>query len=536
MSRRRFFGEPVDRAFFSKGQKSPQMRVVVWNKNRTTITDVVLDRAESPEYDITQYVVDIEYTENIVFENSEDSVATNCVLTLDYNRNGLPIEITERTMLDDTPIRIFLGDSRLEKKDWVPIFTGVIRGNPEVAEFVRGPTQRTMRIAAVDRAEAFLNTTVTAFSYAKGDDIGKAVVETAIQFMNLERREINVGFQDYPIGHAQSQLVDIEVMKGIAEMLFTTGKKPKFDSDGFLVAADTDLDKPPARVHENQDLVVSITRQAVGTAVKNSVRLLGVDDLLTEVVERDKRLAHGNITSGFFEKAVRDDISFSENKDKSEGARRAKETHLKEKISSLGELFGESISWQPRFEDDGYTVFGGQLVFTTGHEPEIRTAAIAGYLIETIIGWAFMEAGNPIAGSPILLGADIGLVAILLALTETGRVDWEIHGKPFQNVYQQIVATEQLSGLLTSQIREQEFRNDWFYDIPIMQVRGRELLKRELIRGWDYRIVLIDDPLLEVDDVIQIEDRKYYVTSIRRRFSRQSAGDGTIELTAWRFA
>lgn len=534
MSRRRFFGEATDRAYFSPGLKEPRYKVVVWNPFRTTVSAVVLEEAQSPEYDITKHVLEIDYSENIIFENSDDSVATNCKLTVEYAPNARPIEITERTMLDNTPIRIFQGDARVDEEDWVPIFTGILRGNPQVVEFTRDPgEQKVMELLAVERSEAFLSTQVTAKSYLKGDDIGKSVVETAVQFMNLDRREVLIGLQNYVIGAATAQLVDIEILKGLAQMLFVVGKKPKFTSDGFLCAADTDLARAPARIHETMDLIISVTRQAISSQINNSVRLLGLDDELTEVVERFKRLAHGSITSGFFEDEVRERVSFSEADDKGTGARRAKNTKVKADISSVGDFFGEGLHWEPKIEDDGYTCFGGNIVFDTGANLEIRSALIGLYVALQVAAWA---ASSYILGSIAGAASTVVLLALLLALTETGRVAFEILGNPFQNVYQQICVVEQLANLLTSDVRELELKNDWFYDIPTMQVRCLELLKRELIKGWVYNITMIDDPLLEVDDILQIESRKYYITSIQKRLARSTPPDARMQVTAWRFA
>jgi hypothetical protein len=560
MSKRKYLGTDLDKIFRSTSARSPDFRVFIWNPTRTSINDIVLGQEESPRYDITPWVISVSYTENIIYENAEDSVATNLSLEMIYSPDATPIQITEKTVRDNTPIRVYQGDRRIPIDEWICVFTGVIRGNPAITEYSRDESKTgTMSIVAVERAEAFLNTKVTSESYLKDTDIGKAVVETAIKYMGLYRDEINIGNQDYTIGHPQSQLVDIEIMNGLAQMLFCSGKKPKFDSEGYLCAADTDLDKAPIRVHDTMDLIITITREAVMTAINNSVRLLGLDDDLTEVVEREKRLAHGTITSGFFESVVRQKVSFSETEGTEQGGRRAKNIRFDSKRESLGQLFGEEVSWQPIMEDDGVTCFGGNIVFDTGYDATIREVLLGVWLaakldqliaglIAAAIGlesaaasYPYGTAGGLSAAGTALMAAQIGeytasiaMMGIILSLIEMGRVEWTVYGEPFQWVYQQLCATAQVSGLLTHEIRELQLKNDWLYDIDTLQLRAKDLLKRELIKGWSYEIIMMDDPFLEVDDVIQIGTRKYYITKISKRISRKP--DGTMTMTAWRFA
>lgn len=546
MSKRRFLGTDLDRIHLQPTNRMPAWKVEIWNPSRTDIHEVVLGESESPRYDVTDYVISIDFNENIVFENNDDAIASSVQLAVVFDPDATPIQMTEKVWRDGTPVRISQGDLRIDRDDWVPIFTGVVRGVPTTEEFSRDADRvRRLQIVCVDRAEKYLNKTVTARAYEKGDDVGKAAVETAIEWMNLDRREILIGDQDYLIGHPQSQLVDIEVLKGIAQMLFVVGKKPRFDADGFLVAADTDLDKPPVRKYETQDFIISMRREQVLTSVNNSVRLLGLDNELTTVVERVKRLAHGSITAGYFEDKVDDTIYFSEQDGKEKGGRRAKDTFLgRAKVSRVGDLIGEDLKWTPKIEEDGFTVFEGQLSFDTGFGPEIRGILAGAWLAQVIAAQILRTEADSVgefgggalgaAAQVLEVTASLTLLAQLLLMTEIGRVKWEIHGKPFANVYQQLAATARLSGVLTEDIKEISPRNDWLYDIDVMRDIARELLRRELIKGWSYTIEMIDDPIVETDDIIQIGELKFYVTSIRKRLLRPAAG--TMELTAWRTA
>lgn len=531
MSKKEYLNTTLDQIYKSHDIREPTYKVLIWNPNRTNIQDVVLGKATSPQYDISDHVKRIDYKENIVFESGDDAIATHCTLALTYDPNNTPIPIDQTTLLDSTPIRIYQGDYRTSQM--VLLFTGVIRGNPSVMVYsAEQAAIRDINIAAVGRAESCLNRVVTARSYAQGDDIGKAAVETAIKFAYLDRREINIGYQGYTLQHSQNQLVDIEVLKGINQMLFCVGKKPRFDNTGHLIAADTDLDKAPTRTYNSYDLFKLIQRQERQESIYNSTRLLGLDNNLTEIVEREKRLAHGQITSGFFDSEVSLEVWFSESEGKRSGGRKAKDTRLKEEIHSF-EIVGGNMSWTPYLESDGYTCFGGKLEFDTGFAPEIKTLLLSVYSGAMTTKIVAIETKNDDLKADMEYVIKGAMIAIISSMWVLGRVEWEIYGKPIQNVYQQLCATAQLNGVLSGDIRELERRNDWIYNISTLKTRAKALLKRELIKGWTYQIVMLDDPIIEVDDIINIKGEKYYITSIEKSLQRVN-NSNIITLTAWR--
>ena len=533
MSRKKYLGGQLDQIAQTQTGRWTQYKVEIWNPNRTTVNDVVLDKARSPAYDITSHVRGVSYNENILWENNDDAVATHISMEIARDQNASPIPIDETTFLDSTPIRVWQGDKNVPQSEWIALFTGVLRGNPSTVEFRRdGRRADTFNVTAVDRAERYLNTVITARSYEKGTDVGRAAVETAIERMYLDRREVQIGHQDYAIGHESSQLVDIEVLKGIHQILFTTGKKPKFNGEGFLTAADTDLDKVPARRLGDKDLIIEIRRDPAGQSLYNAVRLLGLDDELTEILETSRRLAHGTITSGFFDAEVELEVFFSEDRGAETIGRRAKNTYGRFDVTSIGAVFGQNASWVPNLETDGYTTFSGFVKFDTGAQLEFRVVLLAVWMIAKLEHSNWLQAENMREAAFYERLATGTMMLMMLTLLELGLVEWEVHGEPFENVYQQLSATATVHGILTEDIKELELRNDWLYDMDWMKTRAKELLRRELIKGWTYSISMIDDPILEVDDVIEIDGRRYYITSIRKKLGRP--GNAGMQITAWR--
>ena len=123
MSRRDLHGTPLDTVAKDVTGRSPAYKIYIWNPNRSTVQDVVLGRESSPRYDITNWVQNASFTENIVFENNDDAVCTNLTMNVLRDIDSGPIEISERTLRDGTPIRLYAGDTRVPEKHWAVLFT-----------------------------------------------------------------------------------------------------------------------------------------------------------------------------------------------------------------------------------------------------------------------------------------------------------------------------------------------------------------------------------------------------------------------------
>jgi hypothetical protein len=566
--RERYFGGPMDAVLQSPCHRRPAFRVALWNPNRCTVTDVVLGRAASPEYDVTRWVVSVQMTENQIWENSDNALSTNCTMTLLLDPNARPIPIDGSTVLDNAPVRIWIGDESVAPEDWVLVFTGVVRGRPSFTSKTRKEdSSQQMTVMLVGREEAYLQTVLTARNYAKGTDVGRCAVETAIEFMGLDRREIKIGSQQYATGFDQNQLVDVEAMKGIFLLLQTVGKKPRFDADGFLVAVDTDLNKAPVRVYADPEstggsLALRSSRRSVehrasqsGTQLCNAVKLLGLSNQAENVDGTFNRLAHGEITAGWFTQGVSEDVNFSENAGIDSGGRRARDTVLWKHLDAFGAFFDASIDWTPVIESDGYTCFKGTIHFDTGYAPWVEGALVGTYLgLMAAASWMESSRAAAIAAYPAnVLGLqeaanfDIGqmilhaaataeLVAAILAMQSMGHVIWAIWGTPFTVAYKQLCSIAQLDGLAPGQVRQlPDVRNDWLYEEATLIERAKAMLQRELVKGYAEEIELLDDPLLEVDDTIEFADgSRYYVTTIKRTLDRSGAPNCIMTILAWK--
>jgi hypothetical protein len=120
-----------------------------------------------------------------------------------------------------------------------------------------------------------------------------------------------------------------------------------------------------------------------------------------------------------------------------------------------------------------------------------------------------------------------------------GRFRVQIMGRPYEFVFNQLMSQTELQGLLPHEHRTMEFRNDFISDMDTLDERARDLLRRELVKDQIVEITMMEDPLLEVDDIIELapEDGfetgdRYYITSITKTLQRDTPAEMTI--VAWK--
>jgi len=83
-------------------------------------------------------------------------------------------------------------------------------------------------------------------------------------------------------------------------------------------------------------------------------------------------------------------------------------------------------------------------------------------------------------------------------------------------VYQELMVRAKMVGLEEADKRELEYRNDFLSDIETMQALAIEHLRREMLKNQTYEIVMLSDPYIETDDVIEIAGDRHYVVSVTR--------------------
>lgn len=523
-------------SIFGSLNRWPTFQVIIWNPNRTTMNQLADGTATDPGKDISPWVESAAYQENNGYENANNPRMTS--IRFNFKRGAVSGQVFRRGLIEDgVLVRVLQGDARVEKSEWIPIFTGTFRGRPGDNPGVPATTSEGLQAVAHGREERFLNLQVTTKEFPVNTDLGEMFMVVANRNMGLGQDEILVGAQGFETKHITNQLVDINALQALWELLFPVGKKPKFDALGRLVAVDVNLDKPAIKVQSAGNLLQRSQIAAPNDVeVNNLVAVRGLNADLTRVIQEFQRLITVQAVTGYFDSEFEEDIYYSEDR-----TQRAQDTFVNEK---------KKIKWSGGDWTE-IDEFHGQLVIDTRFLRNARVIIFTTYLTTTLavaLLDLFMDevpaaANTPVPAVPITtvavlkfileILAQVALAALLWSMNFIGRGVYEVHGKPFENVYQEIVSEAKLTGLTPEAERRAEFRNDFISDITTLDVIAKERLRRELVKNQLFVIELLDDPQVEVDDVIEDKDgQRFYVVSVSKtlKFGEQPI----MRLTCWK--
>ncbi len=524
-------------AIFGSLDRTPDFAVLLWNPHRVTLSEVVRGVAMDPPLDVTAFVESVELSENIGFENADDPAVPQATFTFRRNPNS-GINLRRGMVEDGVIVRILQGDRRVAREDWVAVFTGTFRGRPGDNPGTRSNRSEGMSATAYGREERFLNLQVTTSAFPRGTDLGDIAYAIASDHMGLAREEVLIGTQGFQSRHESNQLVEEPALSALWHCLFPVGKKPKFDGLGRLVAADARLDKPAVRVYSAGDpLVVSNVAAPTDVEVNNSVALTGLASDLSKVMQEVQMLVELSVVTGFFDRRYHEDVFYSDDR-----SQRAEGTYLVEK---------NPISWS-KGEWSEEDEFHGRLSLDTRYLANVRMILFASFLAVQIavaaIDYYFHEGGiasnvvNWITGGTIgtvrliLQVLSIGtLVGLLWSMSYIGRGVYQVWGRPFEYCYQELMSRHQLVGLAPEEVRELELRNDFLSTMADLDAACFERLRRELVKNQVHEMTVLDDPVLEVDDVVETAaGDRFYVTSIRKTLRRGAAP--TMDVSALKVA
>lgn len=515
-------------------KRFPGFQVLVWDPDRVTINQVASGSVEEAPLDLSDWVVSVQYRENIGFENGDDPSVTSATLTF----RRLPGRtFREGWVADGVIVRILQGDLRVKRDEWLPIFTGTFRGRAGNNPGTRSDQSEGLEASAYGREERYLNLQVTTDVFPENTDVGEMAFEIARNHMDLGQDEILLGAQGFRSKHISNQIVELTALEALYQCLFPVGKKPKFDSTGRLVAVDVNLDKPAARVFSAGDLTVeSRVASPNDIEVANQVVLRGLDHNLTKVIQEAQLLVELDVTTGFFDSEFERRVFYSQ-----DHSQRAQDTYVVEK---------KRIRWS---DADWAEIdeFSGVLSIDTRYLRNVRAIIFAAWLaVQAFVATLDLLMQEGVNGNtPIVTGGGISTFAILRfalqvasivtlalllwAMNFIGRGHYQVWGRPFEFVYQELVSDARLTGLFPEELRPHEFRNDFISTMADLDARARELLRRDLVKNQLYQITLVDDLLLEVDDVVETEDgSRYYILSVEKEIRRGAMPLMTI--TTWK--
>ncbi|MGH9462434.1 MAG: hypothetical protein ACRD1X_14550 [Vicinamibacteria bacterium] len=521
---------------WSSLRRYPGVRVLVWNPHRVSISDVAAGVPPEPPIDLSPHLEEIALEENIGFENGDDP----SVPRADFRFKRNPHAGTFRVgwIADGVIVQVLQGDRRVDQDDWMPVFTGTFRGRPGDDPGTRAEETEGLAATAFGREERYLNLEVTTNAFPGPVDVGAIAHAVATSHMGLGQDEILFGAQGFESRHVTNQLVEINALQAVYECFFPVGKKPKFDARGRLVAVDADLDKPAARIYPAGNIMV-VRRVAAPNDIEvaNQVILRGLSHDLTRVVQEAQVLVSLTRTCGFFESEVDDQIFYSD-----DHTQRAQDTFVltRKKIKWSNASWTEVDEFSGRLQIDTHFLRNARaIIFVVWLALEASIAVIDLFfqgesgvisIITSIFGINVTVATLRFI---LKILANAALAGLLWAMQFVGTGRYEIWGKPFEYVYQELVSDNRLTGLDPEELRKAEYRNDFVSTIEELDELGAKHLRREVLKNQVYELEILDDPLLEVDDVVELGDgSRYYVTTLRKTLRRN--GRATMTLTAWK--
>jgi len=512
--------------------RRPAYRVCIWNPRLDDLQSVVLNRWNGPRYDITHFVEGCGISMNQVFENSENAISSRATIRVVVDdKEGLNVgtrrlKVTHKMFKDGTPIAIYEGDRRIYNDDWPPIFTGTIIGYPGADAAVRGK-KKIIQIQAFGRAQAYQRQQIVGISWPINTDFGNMAVDIATEEMNLSREEILFGEFGETTSHIANALAQVDKMKGLYEITRVVGRRPYFNSRGYLVTHDTSFTKPPAFFFD-EIMISSMKRVQFAGQSTNSVSVTGLDSQLSEVRNPYGKLVEVDATVGFWDSGYDEAIWWSDDHTK-----RAKPESV-----TMHVVTDNGYSSEASF--DVIDEFHVRLVLDTGYAPTLVVGLIGGWaLFEYLaIDLEVAEMGFWLWVTRLL--ATALLLAALYVFTRVTRWKVEFSGDRFENVFQEIRSIAVLKGTKSADVNEREETIHWISDMDKLKAKSKELLTRELVKAHSYEIILPSNPLLEVDDIIELEAPNYgfkepsrfYVTEITRTYKRGPT-TGQMSVKAW---
>jgi hypothetical protein len=502
------------------------------------MNQVASGNTPEPPEDLTPFVEAVDYSENIGFENGDNPTTPQA--TFSFRRNPNPGKNIRRGWIEDGVIvQIRQGDLRIAPSDWIPIFTGTFRGRPGDNPGVPSDLSEGFNATAYGREERFLNLSVTTDKFPQNVDLGDMLVAIAQNHMGLGQNEILIGSQGFESKHLTNQIVEHPALTTLWELLFPVGKKPKFDSMGRLVAVDVNLNKPATRIYtDGNTLIMSKVNNPNEVEVNNSVVLRGLEHNLSKSIQEQQLLTEFEAVTGFFDESYDEQIYYSQDR-----SQRADDTFLvtKKKIK------WSSADWSETDE------FSGHVSIDTHYLADARTIIFVTYVVSEVfvalLDFLMQTFGTTVANFVIIppsttvatlreiihVIAVLAMAGLIWAMQFVGRGKYEVHGKPFEYVYRELVSRHQLTGLEPEQVRETEYRNDFVSDMVTLDTLAEEHLRRELVKDQIVTITLVDDPVLEVDDVIETaEGDRFYIVSVKKELRRE--GRPTMTLSCWQIA
>lgn len=345
------------------------------------------------------------------------------------------------------------------------------------------------------------------------------VMEDVLRDAGLTQEEFIVPAGGAVVPHSNVQFAQITRWDALTLIGIATGWTPITNARGQVTFYNRAVDRVASQTLTNER--TKRIQGGKGTPAIGTFRVKWIDRNLTEVVQGEQVLGSATITAGFWRGTQDQDIYWSDDR-----SARAKNTRMKVVQSindSLLPIGTESYTQQDDFHG---TVEIEVSIFVSA----LATASLAAVLAldvqpDKVVVFGFgASTGITVPVGRVIRG--IAEASLLLIMMSIGTGQYEILGEPFDFVHAINKTDAYDSGAPSWLDAIQEIQLDLIYDEEMAQtVAIRELLFRiASANRWD--TVIVDDPRVEVGDIIELSDTsRLFVEDYSRNLMRDSEAE-----------
>jgi hypothetical protein len=501
-------------------RRHPAYKIYAWNPAEVTISEIVsatscLDPSIPMPMDLTPYTSDVDWSDK------------QFSFTL-VDPRGLfhPDTGAYRNYLGDTAIlRLVEGDDTIPESDWIITGTGQVHGQIGW-KMARHSGEITAKVTAQGRADtqAYKRRKITSNEYSVGTDLGVALYDICLVFMGLTAKEMRIPFVlGRQFMHKTNQLSQVTPWDGISSLLEVVCFVPYFDGEGKLTAVNKNLQRPPDKILEDYIRCVEMEVPEHDADGINKIRVTFLASELSRVDGTNQKLGTAQITTGFFSSGETLHCWWSADR-----TQRAYLTGMKIlKPIGCGVPFID-VGTESYSQVDEY--HGDIKVHTSAWVPILAMILMVIYLVCAIIPdfWVGMFFGVTIPFGRVIQA--ICMIGILVLMMSIGSGQYEIWGVPFDFAYLEKTSIAMEDGLDYWMENEREIKNDFIGDHNQADIIALTELIWEKAQSKPRRIIIEDDPSLEVGDIVIVPDgRKMLINGLTKKIKRGEVLDLTID-------
>ncbi len=419
-------------------------------------------------------------------------------------------------------VRLLVGDDSVDTADWPVIFTGTLLGVPGISN-ARSSGRRQIKLSAAGREAAFVNLETTTPDFGINTTHLTMAQDVAEIVMGLDADEIDFfAFGANTTAHISTQLALQSPMAHLAQILMIDGFMPIFDGEGKLTQTLANIAGLPDRTYDNLDTVIDLGYPSSNEAVTEFVQVEGLDSTMHEMKQPIQDLAEVQITTGYFAQNEEFDVFFSDDR-----TAIAEDLQFKVLRSVNGALnFGGSESFSAIPAPDGLGGFlGVEITVSTGFAGALLINIVVGYVAAAWVPDTVLAA---FVGETLPVGRAfqaIILVAILLIMTQIGRLHVLIRGAPTENVFPVITGEALLTPAISEQPQPVVVVNHLINTQALADTLAQEFLFRQIVRSLPRNLTMLDDIVVIPNDIMELPDaelgpRRFLANTIARRYRR----------------